>query len=187
MNQKRDIEPGKIGEMLLSAGIITEPQLREALDLQGRDGGKVGTALLKTGAIDENVLGAFLAMQRGTDAIDISQHEIPTQVLGLVSTANAYRFGAIPVSRAGEVLTVVLVDPEDREALATLEREAGLKVRALIAPQTSIYTALKRLYPTGNGSASGAFADAETRRRLRDQLTQARRILDEIERELSAS
>lgn len=178
-------EPTKIGEMLLSAGIVTEEQLARALEYQAKEGGRLGSSLVKIGAIDEDVLATFLAMQRGTDTISLSKRLIPREVLTLVSTATAYRFGAIPVSRADKTLTVVLVDPEDREALKTLERETGCQIRSQIAPQTSIYDALKRLYPTeGSLRTPTPSQSQEARERLRRKLKEIRQLAEEIEREL---
>lgn len=185
MDQERAREPGKIGEILLSAGIISEGHLKQALQLQVRDGGKLGSALVKIGAIDEDVLATFLGMQRGTETIKLSERQIAGDVLSLVSTATAYRYGAIPVARSDDLLTVVLVDPEDREALTTLQKETGLEIRPQIAPQTSIYTALKRLYPTGGSAHNGYLGDPAARERLRYKLQQARLLIDEIERALT--
>jgi len=171
--------------MLRQAGIITDRQLRDALGLQKKKGSKIGSALVEIGAIDEDVLATFLGMQRGIDAVPLTDRAIPRDVIGLISKATAYRFGAVPVSRKGKTLTVVLVDPSDDQVVFELERETGLKISAAIAPQMSIYSALKRFY--GDDSQAGSLVppSAPGLDRFRRKLAEARRILEEIERELA--
>lgn len=186
MSRQQDADGGRIGEMLIGAGIITADQLALALDFQTAEGGRLGSALVKLGAIDEDVLSNFLAMQKGTEAITLSKQDVAVDVLALVPAETAYRHGVIPLNRNGDELTVVMVDPEDREALSALRRGTGLRIRPQIAPQTSVYSALKRLYSGGlaGSSAPAVWKDDEAKEWLRRRLLDARRILDEVEREL---
>ncbi len=176
-------EPGsRIGELLLSTGLINEQQLNEALDYQKQCDCKLGSALVALGAIEEKILAAFLAMQRGMKAIHLAERAVSPEVLALFSPATARRLGAIPLERDGDVLKVAMVDPGDAEIVRTLESETGLKVRGYIAPQTSIHAALKRFYPDGGQSG---FPRPPDLRHLRRQIADARHILEAIERELS--
>ena len=49
----------KIGEMLLNAGVITQEQLDEALEMQRTNGSKVGVNLIQLGHVKEE-LGVVL-------------------------------------------------------------------------------------------------------------------------------
>jgi type IV pilus assembly protein PilB len=55
----------KLGQLLVTGNIITEDQLREAISLQRREGGRLGTNLIKLGYLTEDKLVAFLSKQWG--------------------------------------------------------------------------------------------------------------------------
>ena len=167
----------KLGQMLKTAGLISPDQLKRALALQKKDGRKIGSALVELGAIDEDVLATFLGMQKGIEAVPLAERRIAKEVLCLISRETAYKYGAVPVQRNGRSLTVVLVDPGDRKALDALAKETGLAIEPAIAPQTSIWNALKKHYPE---AASGSDVAA-----LRKKLAEARRMLEEIDGELA--
>lgn len=178
----RNVRPAgateKLGQMLKGAGLITAEQLRKALALQKRDGRKIGSALVKLGAIDEEILATFLGMQKGIEGVPLAERRIGRDLLRLVPRELAYRLGAVPVSKSGRTLTVVMVDPGDRKAKDLLAKETGLSIEAAIAPQTSIWNALKKYYPEEESAGGGVAV-------LRQKLGAARKLLDEIDAELS--
>jgi class 3 adenylate cyclase/pSer/pThr/pTyr-binding forkhead associated (FHA) protein len=57
----------RIGQHLLDAGIVTANQIQEALSLQKKEGGKLGTKLIKLGHITEDTLNTFLTKQSGKE------------------------------------------------------------------------------------------------------------------------
>ncbi|MGQ9570728.1 MAG: polysaccharide biosynthesis protein, partial [Thermodesulfovibrionales bacterium] len=55
----------RLGQHLVNANLVTEAQVREALLLQKREGGRLGAKLVKLGYITEEELNAFLNKQLG--------------------------------------------------------------------------------------------------------------------------
>jgi FlaA1/EpsC-like NDP-sugar epimerase len=55
----------KIGQHLVSAGLVTEVQIQEALALQRKEGGRLGSKLIKLGYITEEALNSFLVKMLG--------------------------------------------------------------------------------------------------------------------------
>ena len=53
----------KLGQLLISANIISEEQLREAMALQRKEGGRIGANLIRLGYLNEEKLVAFLSKQ----------------------------------------------------------------------------------------------------------------------------
>lgn len=52
-----------IGEMLLAGGDITAEQLKEALELQEKEGGRLGVILVRLGFVTESIIASYLARQ----------------------------------------------------------------------------------------------------------------------------
>jgi adenylate cyclase len=58
----RDIHT-RIGQHLINAKLVTEAQIKEAISLQKKDGGKLGSKLVKLGYITEEKFNSFLSKQ----------------------------------------------------------------------------------------------------------------------------
>ena len=52
-----------LGELLILGGEITKNQLKEALEIQKRDGDLIGAILINLGYLDEPILVEYLKMQ----------------------------------------------------------------------------------------------------------------------------
>ncbi len=55
----------RLGQHLIGANLVTEAQIQEALSLQKKEGGRLGSKLVKLGYITEGELNAFLNKQLG--------------------------------------------------------------------------------------------------------------------------
>ena len=54
----------KLGELLVKASVVTEAQLRTALQEQQKWGGKLGEILVRIGAVEPNELEEVLTIQK---------------------------------------------------------------------------------------------------------------------------
>jgi adenylate cyclase len=62
----RDIHT-RIGQHLINARLVTKAQIQEALSLQKKEGGRLGSKLVKLGHITEEELNSFLSKQSGKE------------------------------------------------------------------------------------------------------------------------
>ena len=70
----------RLGDMLLELGLITEGQLKEALDYQAKEKERLGTTLIKHHYITEGQLIDALRMQLGIDYIDLTRVDISPEM-----------------------------------------------------------------------------------------------------------
>ena len=82
----------KIGQLLVTNKIITEEQLIKAIELQKKEGGRIGTNLIKLGFITDENLVQFLSRQYGVPAINLSDYKIDPLVLKLVPVDMARKY-----------------------------------------------------------------------------------------------
>src|SRR5260370_8516859 len=75
---------GRLGELLVRENLISVQQLRKAQEEQQRHGTRIGTALIKTGAIEESKLTDFLSKQYGVPAINLKDFNIDPEIIKLV-------------------------------------------------------------------------------------------------------
>lgn len=154
----------KIGELLLEAGLIDEFQLQTALGEQRRWGGRLGTALVKLGFVEEPVLMRFLARRLDLPLVQLGAKRPAPEVLELVPAELAEKYHCLPLFQRRElgrnVLHVAMEDPTDLQALDDLSFRIGIPMRPVLVAPTELREALKRLYEPGCGDArGGGFAE----------------------------
>ncbi|MDP2277241.1 MAG: type II secretion system protein GspE, partial [Nitrospirota bacterium] len=115
----------KLGQILIASRIITETQLNEALTIQKKGGGRLGTNLVKLGHITEENLLTFLSKQYGMSAIDLTEYKIDSAVLKLIPAAMAKKYMIMPLTRAGAKLTVAMADPSNVFAVDDIKFMTG--------------------------------------------------------------
>jgi len=157
----------KLGQILISSGMITEEQLNQALTLQKRSGGRLGNNLVKLGHITEDKLVTFLSKQYGMSAVDLSEYKIDPAILKLIPAAMAKKYMIMPLTRVGAKLTVAMADPSNVFAIDDIKFMTGYNVEVVIATESALINAITSYYGgKGEGiipakpSASGGQAQA---------------------------
>ena len=140
----------KLGQLLLAANLITESQLQEALNLQRKEGGRLGSKLIKLGYITEEKLVSFLSKQYGVPSINLSDYEIDPAVIKLIPAEMASKYLMIPVARVGATLTVAMADPSNIFAIDDIKFMTGYNVDVVVASESSILEAIAKYY-SGKG------------------------------------
>ena len=142
----------KLGQLLIASNIISEDQLREALILQRKEGGRLGTNLVKIGHITEEKLVTFLSRQYGVPAINLSDYKIDPSVLKLVPVDIARKYLIMPVARVGATLTIAMADPSNVFAIDDVKFMTGYNVEVVVSSESSILSAVSSHY-AGHGDA----------------------------------
>jgi type IV pilus assembly protein PilB len=142
----------KLGQLLIVSNIISEDQLKEALILQRKEGGRLGTNLVKLGHITEEKLVTFLSRQYGVPAINLSDYKIDPSVLKLVPVDIARKYLIMPVARVGATLTIAMADPSNVFAIDDVKFMTGYNVEVVVSSESSILSAVSGHY-AGHGDA----------------------------------
>ena len=142
----------KLGQLLITSSMISEEQLKEAMGLQRREGGRLGTNLVKLGYITEEKLVAFLSKQWGVPAINLSEYKIDPSVLKLVPMEIARKYLIIPVARVGATLTIAMADPSNVFVIDDVKFMTGYNVEVVVSGETTIINAINTCYRGGGDS-----------------------------------
>ena len=137
---------GRLGELLVRENLISVQQLRKAQEEQQKTGARIGTALIKTGAIEESKLTDFLSKQYGVPAINLKDFDIDPEIIKLVPKDVAEKHLVIPVNRAGPSLIVAMCDPSNIYAVDDLKFLTGYNIEPVVASEISIREAIERYY-----------------------------------------
>src|SRR5688572_1049348 len=147
----------KLGEILVRENLITPQQLREALDYQRVNGGRLGSNLIKLGIISDDVITAVLSRQYGVPSINLDLFHIEPAILKLISQEVALKYTVLPISRAGTTLTLAMADPTNVFAIDDIKFMTELNIEPVIASESSIQMAIGKYY---SGSTSIDIFDA---------------------------
>ena len=98
-------------KLLVGGNIVKKKDLDKALDIQKRSGGSLGRILVDQGFITNKALMVAVSEQLDIPPIDLSKYKIDKELLKLIPEKVARQYSVLPLSKIGNVLTVVISDP----------------------------------------------------------------------------
>ncbi|HEU4951488.1 MAG TPA: type IV-A pilus assembly ATPase PilB [Holophagaceae bacterium] len=137
----------KLGELLVKAKLISQEQLDEAMALQRREGGKLGSIVVRMGYCTDQDIVSFLGMQYGVPAADLEQWPpIEGSVIALIPAELANRHKVLPLQRTGNVLTLAMADPTDIFAMDDVRFHTGYNVDPVVSSEMGLLRAIEKYY-----------------------------------------
>ncbi len=138
-------QPELIGDLLVREGLITRADLDDALEAQGKEGGKLGYHLVALGKLSPATLSEFLRVRLGI-AQDLAGLVRDPAVLEMIPAKLASFYRVVPVSLLDNVLTVAMADAGRKEVLAALAQVTRCRIEPLICPADAVARALEAAY-----------------------------------------
>jgi type IV pilus assembly protein PilB len=135
-----------LGEMLVTGGLITEEQLKKALEEQKKRGGRVGEILIDLGFITELNLASFLARQLHLPYVEIEKQLVDTDVVRMIPGAMARRLAAIPLYKDRESLVVAMADPLNIFGIDDIKKATNREVFQVVATRSDILKSIDRYF-----------------------------------------
>ncbi|HYP28130.1 MAG TPA: type IV-A pilus assembly ATPase PilB [Blastocatellia bacterium] len=138
----------KLGESLLKDNLITPQQLKEALDYQRVNGGRLASTLVRLGMLSDEEVTAVLSRQYGVPSVNLDLFEVDASAVSLVPQETAERYNILPLSRVGATLTLAMVDPTNVFAIDDIKFMTGLSVEPVVVSETTLAAAIRKYYGT---------------------------------------
>ena len=136
-----------MGEILTSAGVITDRQLQNALTHQ-KDGRRqaLGTLLVDLGYTSEEAIAQALAAQLALPYVVLQQEVIIKSAVFSVPVQIARRHACFPINKNDHALFVAMANPLDLIALEDLRIVSGKHIRPCVAARGEIAEHIKLYY-----------------------------------------
>jgi general secretion pathway protein E/type IV pilus assembly protein PilB len=134
-------------DLLHSQLYITDEQVKEARAKAVTDSISTVDALKQLYGISDEELMMMVASIYGMETFDFSDYEVPKEAIDSVPAEVARRYGIMPVSKNGDILTIAISDPSDLNLLDTINRILG-SVDIVVSTKQQIAAAAKRAYAT---------------------------------------
>ena len=136
----------RIGNLLLKARLVTEEQLKEALEEQKRTGEKIGQILVARGIISPMDLARVLEAQSGIPSTTLEDFSFDPEVVNLLSENFIRLNRIIPLKRYNDTIEVACVPPINPRTLEDVKLITGLKVKPFIVTDEEFDRALNKAF-----------------------------------------
>src|SRR4030088_278280 len=136
----------RLGEILIKESLITSDQLRQAIEHQKANGGRLGTCLMKLGFLSDDEITGVLPRQYGVPSINLKFYEVDASVIKLIPQDTAVPYQIVPLSRVGSTLTIAMTDPTNVFAMDDIKFMTGFNVEPVVASETAIAEAISKFY-----------------------------------------
>jgi type IV pilus assembly protein PilB len=136
----------RLGEILIEEGVISDLQLTQALGDQKQWGGKIGEILLRLGSMTEEDLAFALQARLKVKWLSLKEMRISDAIIKLVPEETAKQLNVVPVGIKKTTLFIAMTDPTDLKTLDTLSFNLGSTVKPVIATQSDIKWAIAKYY-----------------------------------------
>ncbi|HAJ57800.1 MAG TPA: type II secretion system protein GspE [Candidatus Omnitrophica bacterium] len=136
----------RLQEILIKNKLISEDDLKLALQVQKEHGGKLSDCLVKLNLINERDLLIALSEGLGFPPISLARFKIELDLLKVIPKDMAKHYQIIPVAKMGKTLTVAMADPLNIFAIDDLKTLTGYEINPIIAQQREILSAIEQYY-----------------------------------------
>lgn len=145
-----------LGQILIEKGVISENDLRSAMDVcKNTSGMRLEQVLVDMDMATEDQVLDAKAEILGIERVRLRQISIDTNAIKQVPMHLLQKHTILPIAREGNKIVVAMADPHDIIVQDDL-RMVGVQFRAVLASKTELEAALGKL---GGGSGGGAEAE----------------------------
>ena len=151
---------GKLGDILIAKGLLTEARVSEAIELQNRTSKRLGQIIIEKGWAPEQEVLLALGEQLSIPYVRVRNGIYDPDIVALVDTATAHRLRVLPLQKVRGVLALATIDPQAIPAFDEIEQKTGFRVRPVLARREDILTALNDAY-SGENNALDLLGNAD--------------------------
>ena len=136
----------RIGEILVLLKLVTQEQVKLALDQQKNSGRKLGRILMENGVVTEQQISEALAKQLNIPYINLKQYNINPDTVRKLPGLQARRLRALVLEDRKSTYLVGMVDPTDLLAYDELSRLLKRNLELAVVTEGMLLEVIGRIY-----------------------------------------
>lgn len=136
----------RLGEILVSEGLLNQRQIEQALDIQRKTSEKLGDILVTEGMVTYDEILHAIKRQLNIPLIDLDNIHIKQDVIRLIPEKLARKYLAIPTRLDNGKLLVTMSDPSNYFAINDLKMATGFVIEPAIASQEQVLVNIDKYY-----------------------------------------
>ncbi len=140
----------RLGDLLIQQGLLTEEQLKNALEQQKATGRKLGRVFVDSGFVSEAQIAQALARQLRVEYVDLKSFSPDLKLIARLPEAAARRFRALVLQQMPDGrLMVGLSDPTDLQAYDEVTRLLRSDIEIAVVVESQLLGLIERCYTRG--------------------------------------
>jgi len=139
--KKRDLR-----ESLVSSGLLTAEQVKEAVEESRRSGDSLVKVILRKKLLDESTIVKFLEEVMCFPRVSLASYLVDQKTLDAIPPAVVKKYGVVPLFLVENTLSVAMVDPFDVKALDEVRKRTGFDVEAMVTAPSDLNQAIIQYY-----------------------------------------
>ena len=140
----------RLGDLLIQQGLLTDEQLKIALDEQKRTGRKLGRVFVESGYVTEAGISQALARQLRIPFIELKSFTPRADLIKLLPEAPARRFRALVLGEMPDGrLQIGMSDPTDLQAYDEITRLVRREIELAVVTESELLAMVDRVYHRG--------------------------------------
>lgn len=151
-----------VTHLLIEDGLVTQEQLREALQQKKETGKSLARTLIEMGAVSESKLTEVLAQHLELQFVDIASYRVDLMAVHLLDEKMASRHLALPLSFDDDVLIVAMADPTNIFAIDDIRMTTGSQIKPVVATKVDIEDAIRTYYKDDTDTGVEAVSELDT-------------------------
>jgi type IV pilus assembly protein PilB len=140
------------GQILLEKKLISEDQIKEALEVQEVNGKALGDVLVDLEYTTSNRITEVLSDYLGMEIIDIESIDFNQDILDKIPHSIAQLYRIIPIDFKDSTITVAQQDPLDIQQMDDLRFLIEYNVKPVLVEREDVANAIDKHYPGGHES-----------------------------------
>jgi MSHA biogenesis protein MshE len=136
----------RLGEILLQQGLLTEQQLKDALDEQKKSGRKLGRVFVDQGFVSEEQISNALARQLQVPYVNLKHFTVKPEVANRLPETQARRFRAMVLEEGAGGFRVAMADPTDLFAYDEISRFLKRDIQLVVVTESLLLQTIDRVY-----------------------------------------
>lgn len=169
----------RLGDLLVTRGIISNDDLLEVLAKQKTTGKRLGEILIDEKYVCEEDILNVLEIQLGIERVILNSTKVDKEAVYSIPENLARRYNLIPISIVDNIIKVVMNDPLNIIAIDDVEIATGYEVEPIIATKAEIIDHIERYYTSVSAqNAAKEFADNARREAVTELDTDS--LIDDV-------
>ncbi|MFZ2541608.1 MAG: ATPase, T2SS/T4P/T4SS family, partial [Gallionella sp.] len=139
-------EKVRLGDLLVQQKLISQDQLKFALEQQKRSGRKLGRVLVDNAFVTEENISEALAKQLNIPYINLKFYNINLEQVRVLPESQARRFRAIALEERNGMLLIGMADPTDLLAFDEIARIVKRDIDVAVVTEGQLLESIDRGY-----------------------------------------
>ena len=141
------IQRRRLGEILVSEGLVSTSNLEDALEQQRLSGELLGTILVDMGLISETDITKTLCSQYQLPFMTLENYELDPALVELLPSTFLHQHAFVPFDRLENTLLIMVGEIPSNEVLQEIPTKTGCGVALYVGYGTEVTAVLNKLAP----------------------------------------